>query len=116
MRMTILLILGIICLIGAVILVILAFLPRKKTSTPLPETKSEPLPGGSYVLAVEGMHCAHCQETVEDALNAFEGVTAKADCETGTVQIHYDGCPDLGLLDALKQAVEEAGYSVKEIE
>lgn len=116
MKMTILLILGILCILGAVVLVVLAFLPKKgKSAGTAGNTETLPGGGGSYVLAVEGMHCAHCKETVEAALNAFEGVAAEADCETGIVKIQYNGYPDLELLDALKKAVEEAGYSVKEI-
>lgn len=117
MKMTILLILSILCVLGAAVLVVLAFLPKK--SKPVSMAKdTEPLPGGggTYILVVEGMHCAHCKETVEEILNAFDGITAKADCDTGIVKIRYDGYPELELLDALKKAVEEAGYSVKEIE
>ncbi len=117
MKMTILLILGILCIIAAVVLVVLAFLPKKAKHGSMTE-ETEPLPGGggSYMLAVEGMHCSHCKEAVENALNAFDGVTAEADYETGIVTIRYDGYPALELLDALKKAVEEVGYSVKEIE
>ncbi len=114
--MVILLIIGILCILGAIALGIMAFL------TGSPDRKSaaagEPLPGGggSYVLAVEGMTSTSKVAAVEAALGTFKTLTAETDPEEGTVTIRYQGYPDLKLLDAVKQAVESTGCTVSEID
>ena len=58
-------------------------------------------------IAVAGMSCGHCEQTVEEALRDVAGVTdATADHETGEASI--DGDVDI---TALVQAVEDAGYT-----
>lgn len=60
-------------------------------------------------LAVEGMTCEHCEQTVEDALEAVSGVrAARADRETGQVTIEGDA-------DAteLVTAIQDAGYEAR---
>lgn len=60
----------------------------------------------SREITVEGMHCGHCEETVEDALRDVEGVeSVDADNETGTVAIDGDADDD-----ELASAIDEAGY------
>lgn len=83
-----------------------------------PQTPAPPIPGGGgvYMMMVEGMNCDHCKANVEAALNAFEGIKASADWKTGVVRITYTGLPDLGLLDRLKAAVEQAGFTVVTIQ
>jgi len=57
-------------------------------------------------LTVTGMSCGHCEETVEDALDAVDGVTdATPDNEADRVIVEGDADPD-----ALVAAVEDAGY------
>ena len=57
-------------------------------------------------IAVEGMNCEHCEETVEGALESVAGVTAaRADREASTVSV--DGS---AATDELVAAVEDAGY------
>ncbi len=79
--------------------------------------KNEPIPGGggSYTMYVTGMEREADKNAIEAALNAFQGIHAAADPETGTVLVRYAGYPDLTLLDRLQEAVERAGYPVKEI-
>lgn len=58
-------------------------------------------------IAVEGMTCEHCEQTVEEALEDVEGVSdvrVDRDEERATVE------GDAGV-DELVTAVEEAGYS-----
>lgn len=60
----------------------------------------------SQTITVEGMTCEHCEQTVEDALEALDGVTAASadrDAETATVEGGAEP-------DTLVDAVEEAGY------
>ncbi|TQQ82737.1 heavy metal transporter [Halonotius terrestris] len=62
----------------------------------------------SQTITVEGMSCAHCEETVEDALEAVDGVTeARADREAATATVEGSAASD-----DLVAAVEDAGYEV----
>lgn len=59
-------------------------------------------------LKISGMTCAHCTRAVFTALSGVPGI-ARADVKVGTAEVEHDGTVTL---DALKQAVETAGYSV----
>jgi Cu+-exporting ATPase len=63
-------------------------------------------------MLIEGMSCAHCTAQVEKALNAIDGVTATVDLRTKTATITLAGNVSD---DALRKAVEDAGYGVVEI-
>lgn len=57
--------------------------------------------------SVEGMSCGGCEQNVEDAVGALDGVeSVDADHVAGTVEV--DGDVDS---DDLRQAIEGAGYS-----
>ena len=60
-------------------------------------------------LTVDGMSCGHCSARVEKALNAIEGVSAKVDLEAKIAAVSY---PDTVMVESLKAAVTDAGYSV----
>lgn len=62
------------------------------------------------IIKVDGMMCGHCKATVEKALNAFDGVTAEADLENKQVVVNH---PEAVSVQALKEAVVNAGYEVK---
>lgn len=59
---------------------------------------------------VEGMMCPHCEAHVKKALEALSGVeTAVASHEAGTAVVTLsEAVEDI----ALKQAVQDAGYTV----
>lgn len=60
----------------------------------------------TQTITVEGMTCEHCEQTVEEALEAVESVasaTAERDAESATIEGSADP-------EALVSAVEEAGY------
>jgi copper chaperone CopZ len=62
-------------------------------------------------ITVEGMSCDHCKRAVEKAVRALPGmILAEVDLAAKTLKVEYDG----GILgpDAIKLAVEEAGFSV----
>lgn len=62
-------------------------------------------------LKVDGITCGGCEKSIQNALLARAGVdTATASHESGTVEIDYDD----GQIqpDALKQAIEDAGFDV----
>lgn len=65
-------------------------------------------------MKIEGMMCAHCQAHVKKALEAVSGVTAaEVSHEKGTAVVTLSADVDNA---ALKSAVEEAGYTVTNIE
>lgn len=68
--------------------------------------------GMERILTVEGMMCAHCSGRVEGALNALPGVSAHVDLEkkAATVSAGAEVTDD-----ALRKAVEDAGYKVTAI-
>ncbi len=115
--MTILLICGILCVLGAAVLCVMAFLPGKAAAAHAPVSR-EPLPGGggSYILAVTGMNSIAKVAAVEESLKAFPSLEAETDLDEGKIVLRYKGYPDLQLLDAVKEAVEATGCKVSDIE
>ena len=66
------------------------------------------------IVTVEGMHCPHCQASVEKALSAIEGVkSAKVDLakKTATVALSADVADEV-----LVKAVADAGFEPKGVE
>ena len=62
-------------------------------------------------LNVEGMSCGHCKAAVEGELGKLAGVEySDADFERGIVRVRYD--EGKVSTDDLRDAVEEAGYTV----
>jgi len=62
-------------------------------------------------LRIPDMHCGHCKAAVESELNKISGVeSSNADVEKGTVEISYD--EGMVTTEDLKDAIEEAGYTV----
>lgn len=64
------------------------------------------------VYAVEGMTCEHCVKAVTEEVGAVPGVVGvDVELATGSVTVHSDAPLD----DAkVKEAVEEAGYELRE--
>ncbi len=66
-------------------------------------------------LPISGMHCASCVSAVEKSLNKLEGVEeASVNLATESATVSYD--EDKVSDDDLRQAVEDAGYSLAEEE
>lgn len=64
------------------------------------------------ILLVEGMSCNHCVMAVTNALKELEGISnVDVNLESKEVEVIGDNLIE----DALKEAVEEAGYDVVEI-
>ena len=60
-------------------------------------------------IAVSGMSCGGCEETVENALRTLEDVRrAEADHETDTVKVVHER----GAGEDVQAAIERAGYDV----
>ena len=109
----ILVILGVVCLLGAFLVMRYAFTyGRPKPKAP------EPLPGGGgwYAMQVEGLETDADRAKLEAALQRVPAIHAQADAQTGTVRIRYEGFPGMTLLDDLRKAAEDAGFSVTSIE
>jgi copper chaperone len=65
----------------------------------------------STVITVTGMTCSHCVNAVQAEIGKLTGVSDVAvDLETGSVTISGDG--PLPGPDALRAAVDEAGYEL----
>lgn len=62
-------------------------------------------------LAIEGMTCASCSTRLEKALNALPGVSSTVNLATETAQVQFT--PGLTTLDALIEAVTQAGYRAR---
>lgn len=61
-------------------------------------------------VVIEGMMCQHCRAHVDKALNGIPGATATVDLDTKTAVVAGDVSDD-----AIRAAVEEAGYQVVSI-
>lgn len=61
----------------------------------------------STTLTVEGMSCSHCEQTIEEAIEALAGVkNAEAGREAERVTVDGDASPE-----QLVAAVEDSGYN-----
>ena len=72
----------------------------------VPELKGDTKPMEKKVM-IEGMMCQHCVAHVTKALNALPGVTAVVDLDSKSAVVTGDVSDD-----AIRAAVEEAGYEV----
>ncbi|ETK35666.1 cation transporter [Microbispora corallina] len=58
---------------------------------------------------VQGMTCGHCVSSVKEEVGEIPGVTGvEVDLDSGRLDVSGDGVTD----DAVRQAVEEAGYQL----
>jgi copper ion binding protein len=63
-------------------------------------------------ITVDGMTCGHCVAAVQSEVGKLQGVTDVAvDLTSGQVTVVAEATPDPA---ALREAVEEAGYEVRE--
>lgn len=63
----------------------------------------------TQTLSVEGMSCAHCEESVEEAAENVDGVTDAA-ANRETEQVDVEGNADT---EELVEAIEDAGYTAR---
>jgi len=61
-------------------------------------------------IRIEGMSCQHCVRAVFTALAAVAGIS-RAEVRIGSAEVEHDGSVTV---DALRDAVAVAGYSVRE--
>lgn len=74
-----------------------------------PVSKSNTGDEKTFVLDIEGMHCGSCQNSVSEALNSLDGVSATVDLakNCATVVLSKEV-----LESALKEAVSDKGFEV----
>lgn len=61
------------------------------------------------IITLTGMHCEHCAQKIEDAIEQQEGVSkAKVSLKKGNAKVTYDGTAQT--LADLVEAVRKAGY------
>ena len=64
------------------------------------------------IITIEGMACNHCVMAVKNALNEVKGISqVDVDLENRKAVVEGEGLKD----ETLKEAIEEAGYEVVEI-
>ena len=76
--------------------------------------KKKRLPDIRYrkIFTVEGMHCEHCKNRVEEVVNDIPGVAGRVDLKRGELTVSYAE----GVEDAkIKERIERAGYTVTDI-
>ena len=72
--------------------------------------KAAPAQSGGRTVYIKGMMCDNCQRHVTEALQKLPGITAKVDWKAGTALVTGEASDE-----ALRAAVESAGYKVKKI-
>jgi Cu+-exporting ATPase len=82
---------------------------RESDGPAVPELKGEETVMEKKVI-IEGMMCMHCRAHAEKALNGIPGATATVDLESKTAIVTGDVSDD-----AIRTAIEEAGYQVVSI-
>lgn len=81
-------------------------LPKRKRKKPAAEATD------IYTVKIEGMHCNHCKESVERALEELEGVTAKVHLKKGEALVQAAGSLEESMI---RNAVQKAGFTVTDI-
>lgn len=59
--------------------------------------------------SVAGMHCSHCKNRVEEAVNDIKGAAGKADFKKGRLEVSYSEDIEDSIII---ERVEKAGYTV----
>ena len=77
-----------------------SYKPRKKK---LPKVRYR------KTFKVDGMHCEHCKNRVEEVVNDIQGVSGKVNLKKGEITVSYaEDVPD----DVIKAKIERVGYTV----
>lgn len=84
--------------------------PEASSAHSLSENSATPMRTQTETLQIEGMHCGHCVKAVDEALAGTAGVEAR-EVEIGTARVTFN--PEETSRAALAQAIEEAGYTVR---
>ena len=76
--------------------------------------KRKKLSGIKYTkkFKVGGMHCEHCKNRVEEAVNDIKGIAGRVDLKKGELTVFYaEDAPD----EIIMAKIERAGYTVEQL-
>lgn len=75
--------------------------------------KKKKLPNVMYrkTFRIDGMHCEHCKNRVEEVINDIKGVAGKVDLKHGVLTVSYAEDVDD---EIIKAKITRAGYTVIE--
>jgi len=79
-----------------------SYRPRKKKLSKIRYQK---------IFLVDGMHCDHCKNRVEEIVNDMDGIAGKVNLKRGELIVSYEKSVDD---DAIRARIERAGYTVTE--
>lgn len=65
------------------------------------------------IIAISGMHCEHCAQSVTEHLDQIDGVSARVDLSKGCAEVSLDREVEEDILIA---AVEKEGFSVDSVQ
>ena len=66
------------------------------------------------VILIDGMTCEHCVKRVTNALQEIEGVeTVEVDLEAGSAKVTLSAEVEDSVLE---EAIEEAGYDIRDVQ
>ena len=76
--------------------------------------KKKKLAGVRYrkIFVVDGMHCEHCKNRVEEVVNDIRGVAGKVNLKKGELVVSYAEDVDD---QTVKDRIERAGYVVTDV-
>jgi len=76
--------------------------------------KRKKLSGIKYTkkFKVGGMHCGHCKNRVEEAVNDIKGVVGRVDLKKGELTVSY--AEDVAV-EIIMAKIERAGYTVEQL-
>ena len=68
------------------------------------------MPTDSLIYSVPGVHCGHCRAAITDEVSRVAGVdSVDVDLDAKRVTVQGEGLSD----DAVRAAIDEAGYEVE---
>lgn len=68
---------------------------------------------GEKLVVIEGMHCDHCKNSVEHAVNKIDGAVCKVNLKKNIAKVSYSKeIPE----EEIKKAIEQVGFHVTKIE
>lgn len=68
--------------------------------------------GYTQTFQVEGMHCEHCKNRVEEIVNDLDGVAGRVNLKKGELVVSYESGSDVED-SKLKACIDRAGYCLK---
>ncbi len=77
-----------------------------------PKKKKLPVILYTKTFIIDGMHCEHCKNRVEEIVNDIDGTAGRVDLKKGELKVSYAQDVDD---ETIKSHIERVGYIVTEI-